>query len=211
MKQASLLLLLLLFSPPFTVAQVNQIDGGFIKHWLILGPFSGNEIDQDYLESVGGEASMDPKVGDTVKTTQGETLTWSLYRSQGDIVDLLQAVGDHNNVTAYAFCHLQGKQDTDINVLLGSDDGVAVWFNGKLVHKNSINRVLVIDQDGFSVQVKKRLNPMLVKITRSNSDWGFACRFPLLVSGRLLMLDRETPHQNVVVQALKDGRVLARC
>ena len=72
MKQASLLLLLLLFSPPFTAAQVNQIDGGFIKHWLILGPFSGNEIDQDYLESVGGEANMNPEVGDNIKTVQGK-------------------------------------------------------------------------------------------------------------------------------------------
>jgi hypothetical protein len=46
-----------------STAQVNQIDGGFIKDWLILGPFSGNNIDQDYLESVGGEANADPKIG----------------------------------------------------------------------------------------------------------------------------------------------------
>jgi len=52
------------------------------------------------LESVGGEANMNSE-GDTIKTVQGETLTWSLYRSQEHIVDLLQAVGKHTNVTAY--------------------------------------------------------------------------------------------------------------
>ena len=57
------------------------------------------------------------------------------------------------------------------------------------------------------MQVKKGKNRLLIKITQSNSDWGFACQFPLLVGGRLLMLDGETPHQNVVVQVLKDSRV----
>jgi hypothetical protein len=46
------------------------------------------------LASVGGEANMNPEVGDGIKTTQGQTLTWNLYRSQEDIVNLLQAVGD---------------------------------------------------------------------------------------------------------------------
>jgi len=107
------------------MAQVNQIDGNFIKDWLILGPFSGNNIDQDYLESVDGEANVNPEVGDTIKTAQGQTLTWNLYRSQEDIANLLRAVGNHTNVTAYAFCHLQGERDLDTKILLGSDDGVA--------------------------------------------------------------------------------------
>ena len=52
------------------MAQVNRIDGGFIKDSLILGPFFGNDIDQDYLRNVGGEANASLKVGDTIKTTQ---------------------------------------------------------------------------------------------------------------------------------------------
>ena len=86
-----LILALCLFVVCHSTAQVNQIDDNFIKDWLILGPFSGNNINQDYLESVGGEANMDPEVGDIVKTAQGETLTWKLYRPQRDIVNLLQA------------------------------------------------------------------------------------------------------------------------
>ena len=85
---------LCLFAVFHSTAQVNQMDGNFIKDWLILGPFSSRNIDQDYLASVGGEANMNPEVGDGIKTTQGQTLTWNLYRSQEDIVNLLQAVGD---------------------------------------------------------------------------------------------------------------------
>ena len=73
---------LCLFAICHSMAQVNQMDGNFMKDWLILGPFSGNNIDQDYLKNVGGEANVTPKAGDTIKTAQSQTLTWNLYRSQ---------------------------------------------------------------------------------------------------------------------------------
>ena len=73
-----------------STAQVNQIVvDNFIKDWLILGPFSVRNIDQDYLASVGGEANAAPKEGDTVKTAQGKILTWTRYQSPDDAVDLL--------------------------------------------------------------------------------------------------------------------------
>ncbi|MFP6721578.1 MAG: hypothetical protein VCF25_15115 [Candidatus Poribacteria bacterium] len=68
-----LISILCLFIVCHSTAQVNQVDGGFIKDWLILGPFSGNNIDQDYLESVGGEANADPKIGNTAKTTDDKS------------------------------------------------------------------------------------------------------------------------------------------
>ncbi|HIA64766.1 TPA: hypothetical protein EYN98_01600 [Candidatus Poribacteria bacterium] len=68
-----LISILCLFIVCHSTAQVNQVDGGFIKDWLILGPFSGNNIDQDYLESVGGEANADPEIGNTAKTTDDKS------------------------------------------------------------------------------------------------------------------------------------------
>ena len=65
-----LISILCLFIVCHSTAQVNQVDGGFIKDWLILGLFSGRNIDQDYLRNVGGEANASLKVGDTIKTAQ---------------------------------------------------------------------------------------------------------------------------------------------
>ena len=126
-----LILTLCLLAVCHSTAQVNQINvGRFIRGWLILGPFSGRDIDQDYLESIGGEANVTPKIGDTVKTTQGETLTWNLYQSQGDIVDLLQAFGDHTNVMAYAFCYLQSKWGKDATIYGPQVDPYAFMDSG---------------------------------------------------------------------------------
>ena len=119
----------------------------------------------------------------------------------------MQAFGDHVNVTAYAFCYLQSKWGKDTTISLGSDDGAAVWFNGKLVHKNSNRNTFTLDKNVFPVQVEEGKNRLLVKITQVGRDWGLACRISLTVGGQLLMLDGETPHQNAVVQVLKDSRV----
>ena len=61
------------------------------------------------LKNVGGEANVASKAGYAVKTAQSQTLTWNPYPSQSDIVDLLQAVGYHTKVMAYAFFYLQGE------------------------------------------------------------------------------------------------------
>ena len=50
-----------------SMAQVNQMDGNFIKDWLMLGPFSGNDVDQDYLKNAGGKANVASKAGSNLK------------------------------------------------------------------------------------------------------------------------------------------------
>jgi len=47
----------------------------------------------------------------------------------------LQAVDNHTNVTAYALCHLQGKQDAGTEILLESD-GAAIRDDVQTILKN---------------------------------------------------------------------------
>jgi acetyl esterase/lipase len=58
--------------------------------------------------------------------------------------------------------------------LLGSDDGVKVWVNGKLVHSNYVGRDLTLGQDKFNVKLNKGNNSVLVKVIDMINDWGFA-------------------------------------
>jgi len=210
MKRVGFLILLFLVSYLSTSAQINKIGyGKFIKNWLILGPFPGREIDQDYLESIGGESSIDPKVGDIVETKQGKSLAWSFYGSQDNTINLLKAIGNYENVTAYAFCYVKSDRDLKSELFsLGGDDQTAVWFNGKLVNQNSTGRRLVVDQDSFPVEIKRGKNRLLIKVTQRKDSWEFVGRFQLGASGHLFALDGTTPHINVVVQALKDNQIV---
>lgn len=109
-----------------SLVPTHTADGQFIKEWLVLGPCLSNDLDKDFLASAGGEANIDPKEGDTVTTADGRTLTWKRYKTSSNLVDLLDAVGDHENVTAYAFCLLQSENEERCKS--GSEDMVmGLW------------------------------------------------------------------------------------
>jgi hypothetical protein len=55
---------------------IHSIDEETIKEWLLLGPFSANDLDEDFLVDVGGERTADPKEGDIVVSNQGYSLTF---------------------------------------------------------------------------------------------------------------------------------------
>ena len=86
---------------------VVPVSGEYIREWLVLGPFFPNDLEKDFLANAGGETDIDPKEGDTIATPDGRALVWKWYKSEGDVINLLDAVGRYENATAYAFCALR--------------------------------------------------------------------------------------------------------
>ena len=37
------------------------VDGGYIREWLVLGPFFPDDLDIDFLIDSGGEADLRPE------------------------------------------------------------------------------------------------------------------------------------------------------
>ena len=158
---------------------VHPIDGEYIGEWLVLGPFLSESLYEDFLIDAGGEAHVEPREGDTVVTAQGDTLTWKSHQSSRSIVDFLGTVGNVQHATAYAFCFLNSDAGGKVRVLLGSDDGVAVWINGRRVHINPAASQLFLDRDHFEVNLLEGVNPCLIKVSQGLGRWGFAMRvFP---------------------------------
>jgi hypothetical protein len=60
---------------------------------------------------------------------------------------------------------------------LGSDDGVKVWLNEKLVHANNIARPLQPASDKVQIALKTGWNSILLKVTQNNLGWEFSARF----------------------------------
>ena len=193
----------------------NAIDGEYVREWLVLGPFFPDDLETDFLADKSGEANIQPQEGDTVITSDGRTLTWKLYKSKEDIVDLLDAVGDHEHATAYAFCVLQSETKCDAEILLGSDDGVAVWINGKQVHLFSGDRPLSLDQDVFWTTLNSGDNRCLVKVSNIARYWAFAMRRPAPVGNRAALSgvvrdEAGKPVPNVYVRLKQDENEIAQ-
>ncbi len=47
-------------------APIHPVDGEYINEWLVLGPFFPDDLENDFLVDVGGEANIQPNEGDTV-------------------------------------------------------------------------------------------------------------------------------------------------
>ena len=157
-----------------TTVPTHIVDDEYIKEWLVLGPFP-KELDTDFLQAYGGEVNTKPYKGMEIVAPNGGTLTWKRYQSESDVVDLLQAIGQHEDAVAYAFCHLLSSKDQQRELLIRHDDSVKVWLNGELIHsvlgrrKNQEERV--------PTMLNKEQVRCLIKIDQDAGDWDFSARF----------------------------------
>ena len=81
--------------------------------------------------------------------------------------------GDINDHCSYAVINATSKATKKgVEARVGSDDSVKVWFNGKEVHKNPVNRGAGDFQDTFEVDLKKGDNVLMVKVCERGGGWS---------------------------------------
>src|SRR5262249_15200540 len=80
----------------------------------------------------------------------------------------------HSDAVAYALTWLHAPRDMTASLAIGSDDGVAVWLNGKEVFRNDVGRAYLSKADRMPIQLKQGANTLLLKISQGAGDWSFA-------------------------------------
>jgi CubicO group peptidase (beta-lactamase class C family) len=171
-----------------------------MKEWLVLGPIPAQDADEkanaenarkfgykhDLLEKAGGEAKVNAESGKKL-AARGAEYKWSRHESSSDVVDLIDALGQHDFSVAYAAATIESPQTKTYLVGLGSDDAVRVWLNGELVHENPTPRAVAVDDDVFPVKLQKGPNRLLIKVLNDQGACGFTFRFlsPKILAERL--------------------------
>lgn len=149
--------------------------------WLVLGPFANPSVGQwgdcagfnrDYLSDCGGEAQAHP--GSNQKAA-GKV--WRICRDNRGTLDFSAVFGQLQNSVAYAYQEFRSDRQQSLALKLGSDDGIKVWLNGRLVWEQHLHRSLVADEDALRVEVKTGINRLLIKVDQGNGGWGFTARF----------------------------------
>ena len=100
---------------------------------------------------------------------------------------LLDAVGDYENATAYAFCVIQSEVECHADVYFSSIDGAVVWMNGKQAYRCDDRRAFTFDEDVFVVNLKAGANCFLVKVSGLANYWEFAVRMVSLHPNRAVI------------------------
>ena len=161
---------------------IEETQGQYFQYWLLCGPFpninwSGREV--DYLTALGGEPGVKPRPGLSFKSPGGEPRQWFKYSSPNISEINLSSIFEQNReVLAYAYCSIESPDDRKVLATFGSNDGIQIFLNGKLIYKNFVMRSLKIDEDRVLLSLKKGKNHLLLKIDQNNGEWGISFRLP---------------------------------
>ncbi len=91
------------------------------------------------------------------------------------VFDLSKATalkGDHR--CAYFRTAVWSGRPQPARLELGSDDGLKVWLNGRLVHANNVQRVHKTGEDRVNLELEQGWNVILLKVTQVDGGWGFS-------------------------------------
>ena len=143
----------------------------YLTNWWIIGPFDnpnekGLQIKYPPENEFEAEKQYDGKNGIPIK--------WKYFENkESGYMDFIKLFKDKNDGVAYARTTIDLKQNAKIKIGIGSNDGVKLWINGKLVHVNQIARKAEPNQDIVTVNMKKGKNDILIKIDQTGGGWGF--------------------------------------
>ncbi|MFH1614341.1 MAG: alpha-galactosidase [Planctomycetota bacterium] len=152
-----------------------------IDQYFIAGPFSA--AGKGELRGLNLEHSPEKCIDlDAVMKCpySGREVSWRPIcaddlESNG-MVNLLKQVGIEPYSIAYALTALKAEKQCKINLLVGSDEGIAIWLNGRLIHFHDVSRPIDRDQDSVSLSLSKGINFLLFKISQTLGYWGFIAR-----------------------------------
>jgi CubicO group peptidase (beta-lactamase class C family) len=163
--------------------------GEFLKQWLVLKPVpsttgNGKAPDEerqkqtfawDWLLEEGGEANIHPLVGTKAKIAE-HSLKWTSLESQNGVVVVASDAHPMNYAITYAWTEFTTSLIKPAYLSIGSDDGVKVWLNGKLVLEHWVSRPVRIDDDLVPIELQAGRNQLLMKVYNDVGPAGFACR-----------------------------------
>jgi len=135
-------------------------------------------FDKDYLAPLGGEGKCVLTAGASVKYADetGAEKTAEVVPISANLISWLLAPKGEANAgrrVAYAFCYIKSDKDQKADFYFGGDDEANVWVNGAPVLKTYAARDAQARQDAFTVDLKKGLNPVLVKASQRSLNWQF--------------------------------------
>lgn len=151
---------------PATRTQARNVLRLLDSGWVVCGPFR--------IE--GREAGQLFDVPFAPENSTGEPPAWRRVPGLADParageVDLGAFTGG-NHCVLYARTRVYSPDEREVNLALGSDDGLKLWLNGTLIHANNAVRGLVPGQDRATGRLRSGWNELLAKVTQHTAGCG---------------------------------------
>lgn len=145
--------------------------GHFISGWKVMGPFADSPDRKGLVNAYGPEQS---DVVQSFLGLDGKVLSWKEHDDHtSGYIDFVKILGPYENVVAYGKKTISLTEGKIKKFGVGSNDGVRVWINNKLVLDRPVSRKAEPNQDIITVNLPKGDHTVLVKVDQLKRAWGF--------------------------------------
>jgi putative membrane-bound dehydrogenase-like protein len=155
---------------PDLLPELRSIYSSFepILSWRLIGAFPNDdkvyppegELKFDAVYD-GAHAEAKWRTGKGDATNHGKVNLAALYQP-------------NTNVLAYGYAEIDSASARGAQLLVGSDDSIVIWLNGKKVHEHLTDRGWSSDSDKVPVQLEKGKNRVLIKCGNRGGPWEFS-------------------------------------
>jgi alpha-galactosidase len=147
----------------------------FLLDWHVIGPFT----------DAPGRISLDLKTpieDEFLRRGDGsvELQKWkraSASRRNGS-VNLVRELGAHEWCVAYGYAEIESIHPRETVLTCGSDDGIKIWLNGKVIHIREQQRAYEPGSDEVPIYLKAGINRLLIKCDNYTGRWAFGVLVP---------------------------------
>jgi lysophospholipase L1-like esterase len=105
-----------------------------------------------------------------------DDVVWTKAPFNQFAIDLSRHFNNAVNCVSYGSLKLDAEQTCNVRLILGSDDGLTVFVNGKNVLARDVRRGVKLGDDEVVVALKKGRNELLFRVTQFGGAYGFALK-----------------------------------
>lgn len=110
----------------------------------------------------------------------GRQVAWKQMPRGLRFFNFRAAFGDVDDTSSYAFFRLECSRKQQAMLLVGSDDGVKVWHNGRAVWTNDISRAALPLQDVVYLDLEPGSNDLLFRVRNLTGETGLYIHYRTL-------------------------------
>ena len=143
----------------------------FISDWWLIGPFD-NTNGKGLTTTYSPESEVD--INRVYKGVEAQEVKWKRYFNKNSgYIDFTKIFHPSENGVVYASRIFKMDEEKSMKIGVGSNDGVRMWLNGKLVLDQKVLRKAEPNQEILTLPFKKGENSVLIKIDQFGGGWGF--------------------------------------
>jgi len=152
------------------ISNIEHFEG-YITTWEVSGPYTRENTAAQELFDI----AFAPEKGGASKA-RWQPMPFATDNDRPWLLDLGSRLGGRERV-AYLRTNVWSGTARKVRLLVGSNDGIKVWLNGKVVHQNNVLRTITPDEDEVEVNLRRGWNCLLMKVTQGGGTWSACARF----------------------------------